>query len=59
MSSTGHGHVTPRADGAKARCGGPTLCLVCAREARQLMGVRIPRKAQPARKTTAATPPPR
>lgn len=28
----GHGHVTPRADGAKARCGGPTICSECARE---------------------------
>lgn len=27
-----HGHVTPRADGAKARCGGPAICSVCARE---------------------------
>ncbi len=29
---TGHGHVTPRPDGAKARCGGPALCPECARE---------------------------
>jgi len=29
---SGHGHVTPRADGVKARCGGPALCPVCARE---------------------------
>jgi hypothetical protein len=28
----GHGHVTPRPDGAKARCGGPALCHECARE---------------------------
>ncbi len=28
----GHGHVVPRADGAKARCGGPALCSCCARE---------------------------
>lgn len=28
----GHGHVTPRADGVKARCGGPTLCQVCKKE---------------------------
>jgi hypothetical protein len=32
MTSTGHGHVTPRPDGAKARCGGPALCHECARE---------------------------
>jgi hypothetical protein len=28
----GHGHVVPRPDGAKARCGGPALCSVCAKE---------------------------
>lgn len=28
----GHGHVIPRADGAKARCGGPAICAVCALE---------------------------
>jgi hypothetical protein len=28
----GHGHVIPRADGARARCGGPNLCRVCALE---------------------------
>lgn len=31
--SMGHGHVWPRLDGMKARCGGPALCLVCRREA--------------------------
>lgn len=25
----GHGHVKPRPDGVKARCGGPALCQVC------------------------------
>lgn len=28
----GHGHVIPRPDGVKARCGGPALCSVCAKE---------------------------
>lgn len=28
----GHGHVIPRPDGVKARCGGPALCGVCAKE---------------------------
>lgn len=28
----GHGHVIPREDGAKARCGGPFICHVCANE---------------------------
>lgn len=30
MSDCGHGHVFPRADGVKARCGGPALCSKCA-----------------------------
>lgn len=34
----GHGHVTPRPDGAKARCGGPGLCAVCSREQAALRG---------------------
>ena len=25
----GHGHVTPNADGSRARCGGPGICPVC------------------------------
>lgn len=29
----GHGHVTPNADGTKARCGGPGVCGECSREA--------------------------
>jgi hypothetical protein len=29
---SGHGHVTPNPDGAKARCGGPGLCSECSRE---------------------------
>jgi len=31
--NVGHGHVRPRPDGVKARCGGPGLCSVCSREA--------------------------
>lgn len=27
-----HGHVVPRADGVKARCGGPAICSDCAKE---------------------------
>lgn len=30
--NAGHGHVYPRPDGVKARCGGPALCSQCARE---------------------------
>lgn len=37
--SGGHGHVTPRPDGGKARCGGPALCSVCrAEETREVLG---------------------
>lgn len=41
MSS--HGHVTPRDDGAKARCGGPGICTDCALEY-----ARLHYKAEPA-----------
>lgn len=27
--NTGHGHVFPRADGVRARCGGPKMCKEC------------------------------
>lgn len=27
-----HGHVTPNANGLRARCGGPAICGVCQRE---------------------------
>jgi hypothetical protein len=30
--NSGHGHVFPRADGVKARCGGPAICTECARD---------------------------
>jgi ribosomal protein S27AE len=28
-TNTGHGHVWPRPDGAKVRCGGPGICPAC------------------------------
>lgn len=31
--NTGHGHVRPRPDGFKSRCGGPVFCAECSREA--------------------------
>ncbi len=37
MSNTGHGHVRPRPDGMRARCGGPAICPVCAREQEQML----------------------
>lgn len=30
VENTGHGHVFPRADGVKFRCGGPRMCGLCA-----------------------------
>lgn len=30
--NTGHGHVFPRPDGVRARCGGPGICLDCSRD---------------------------
>ncbi len=33
--NTGHGHVWPRADGMKARCGGPEMCGECAKDLAQ------------------------
>jgi len=35
MKNSGHGHVNPRPDGIKARCGGPGLCMECSLEANQ------------------------
>lgn len=32
LPDCGHGHVHPRADGAKARCGGPSICSDCSRD---------------------------
>ncbi|WP_269497735.1 hypothetical protein [Castellaniella sp. S9] len=32
----GHGHVKPRPDGVRARCGGPAICRVCQQEKAQL-----------------------
>lgn len=33
--NNGHGHVRPRADGVRARCGGPGICGQCSVEAAQ------------------------
>lgn len=35
--NTGHGHVWPRPDGMKAKCGGPALCPMCKRDAAGMM----------------------
>jgi hypothetical protein len=36
-----HGHVTPNADGSLARCGGPGICAVCAKELQQLEAAKV------------------
>lgn len=36
-----HGHVIPRPDGNRTRCGGPHLCATCARERQQLFAVSV------------------
>lgn len=42
--STGHGHVYPRPDGVKMRCGGPSMCTECAKDlARQQSETVAPR----------------
>lgn len=55
----GHGHVTPRPDGYKARCGGPAMCHVCQAEQARLPETRMeppPMPAvKPARVATAPT----
>ena len=35
-TNSGHGHVFPRPDGVKARCGGPAICPECAHDCEQL-----------------------
>lgn len=37
--NSGHGHVRPRPDGVKARCGGPMMCRICAKELDDMFGV--------------------
>jgi ADP-ribose pyrophosphatase YjhB (NUDIX family) len=41
---SGHGHVFPRDDGNRARCGGPGLCPSCARDA--LLAKSVPKEGQ-------------
>lgn len=33
QNNVGHGHVYPRPDGMRFRCGGPVICAECARDA--------------------------
>lgn len=47
MSGLGHGHVVPRPDGAKARCGGPGICPECSMEQARLTGEQAFKDATP------------
>ncbi len=47
LMNHGHGHVRPRPDGVKARCGGPALCSVCAAELAQMGFEHIPESSLP------------
>lgn len=38
LSRQGHGHVVPREDGVKTRCGGVGLCVECSIEAASMNG---------------------
>lgn len=38
-TNTGHGHVWPRPDGVKARCGGPGICEECASDIRHVAAI--------------------
>jgi DnaJ-class molecular chaperone len=40
LSRTGHGHVVPRVDGAKARCGGVMYCDKCKYEREYIAAAR-------------------
>lgn len=39
---SGHGHVTPNADGSLARCGGPGICDECSAEAARQQPKTVP-----------------
>jgi hypothetical protein len=47
-SNTGHGHVYPRPDGARARCGGPALCGKCAADLARKSGAQQGSDSDPA-----------
>lgn len=39
--NTGHGHVYPREDGLKVRCGGPPFCNVCRKDFAKYSGLEL------------------
>jgi hypothetical protein len=41
-----HGHVRPRKDKSKARCGGPGLCPVCRTEKQMVAAGELPEKIE-------------
>lgn len=45
-TNEGHGHVRPRADGVKMRCGGPAICVECAQEFSRSQMNRVPAKSR-------------
>ena len=49
-----HGHVTPRADGTTARCGGPAICGVCYDEQREALRARVSDGLTPGQAETIA-----
>ena len=48
-----HGHVTPNADGSKARCGGPIICATCQFELAQKYARYTPAPAKPSQEAKA------
>lgn len=47
LAQSGHGHVVPRADGKKARCGGIALCPQCSTDKARLDAAREQHEQQP------------
>jgi hypothetical protein len=47
--NTGHGHVRPRPDGVRARCGGPGMCPVCSTEKCRLIAEQETKTSEPFR----------
>ncbi|HGP4438663.1 TPA: hypothetical protein ACLM4Z_004841 [Pseudomonas aeruginosa] len=54
-TNVGHGHVFPRADGVKMRCGGPALCSECAADASRARAALA--QPSPAPESAAVLPP--
>lgn len=48
-TNTGHGHVWPRPDGMRARCGGPGMCKECSQDQARLQAAIPPDVAKAVR----------